>query len=219
MGSCGTGDLVAGVFPVTELIQLISLALTPAPPLPAATLSAETKMRLTKAIRASRANGALSRGPKTIEGRRRSSLNATRHGLLAKGVVLRNESAENFAALLAQHIAKLDPADDVEQCAIEEMVSSVWRIRRLWGIEKSLFNEEIDKSTATDEWARIAAAFHTLADGPDLPLLDRYEGRLHRMYKRAFQNFLLLRNLPNENNQTNLDSDKPIEIKVIDPSL
>jgi hypothetical protein len=176
-------------------------------------------MRLTKAIIASRANGALSRGPRTKDGRRRSSLNALRHGLLAKGVVLENESEETFAALLAQHIAKLAPADDVEQCAIEEMVSSVWRLRRLWSIEKRLLDKGVEKVTGTDEADRIASAFSALAAGPELHLLDRYESRIHRIYRRSLHNFLILRDmdvgqavaLP-ENNQTNLDFDKPSEI-------
>ena len=113
-------------------------------------------MRLSKQILASRRNGARSRGPKTEQGKQRSSTNAIRHGLLAKGVVLKNESEENFAAMLAQHVAKLSPADDVEQGAIEEMVAATWRLRRLWAIETQLLNDGIAKRPGTDEMRRIA---------------------------------------------------------------
>jgi hypothetical protein len=150
-------------------------------------------MKISKALLARRANGALSRGPKTPEGKRRSSLNALRHGLLSKGVVLQNESEETFNIVLAQHHAKLRPADDVEACAVEEMVASAWRLRRLWSIETRLFDRAVAKSTETDEADRIADAFSTLAAGPELHLIDRYETHLHRIYQRSFQNLLLLR--------------------------
>lgn len=54
-------------------------------------------------ILSSRANGARPRGPTTPAGKQASSLNAIRHGILAKCVVLTNESRENFDILLAQH--------------------------------------------------------------------------------------------------------------------
>ena len=179
--------------------------------------------RLSKAVKASRANGARSRGPVTDEGKRRSSLNALRHGLLAKNVVLNNESEELFTALLSKHIIKFDPADDVEQCAVDEMVASVWRMRRLWAIEKSLFQKATEKRTGNDELERLSSAFSDLAATPELQLLDRYEARLHRMYQRSLYNFLILRefDLPDSqfdpagsadttNYQTNLFPDMPL---------
>jgi hypothetical protein len=77
-----------------------------------------------KRILSSRANGALSRGPTSPAGKQASSLNAIRHGLLAKCVVLTNESRENFDILMAQHIDRYRPADDVELSVVEEMASA-----------------------------------------------------------------------------------------------
>ena len=90
-------------------------------------------------VLSSRANGALSRGPKTPEGQRRSSMNAVRHGLLAKCVVLANESEQAFKDVLAQHFGRLGPADGVELGMIEEMAAAFWRLRRLWAIENPAF--------------------------------------------------------------------------------
>src|SRR5271154_3959208 len=89
---------------------------------------------------ATRAHGRLSRGPKTAAGKQRSSMNATRHGLLAKNILLDDESKETFAMVLNQHLAKFDPADDVERNTVEEMAASAWRMRRGWAIETALFN-------------------------------------------------------------------------------
>src|SRR3954463_13134674 len=149
-------------------------------------------MRLSKRILASRANGARSRGPKTAEGKRRSSANAVRHGLLSRTIVMHNESQENFAALLDQHLRKLAPADAVEYGVVEEMAAATWRLRRLWAVETRLLDQGVAKCPGADELSRIAETFSAMAAGPELPLLDRYEGRLHRMYQRSLHNFMLL---------------------------
>jgi hypothetical protein len=151
-------------------------------------------------IRASRANGARSRGPKTIAGKQSSSRNALRHGLLAKQVVLANEAAPNFDIVVAQHIRRFGPADGVELGMIEEMASAFWRLRRAWAIETNLMDQGVEAAQPRGELSRIAAAFSALADTPQLALLHRYEARLHRMYQRSMNTFLLLHKtkLPNE---------------------
>lgn len=160
--------------------------------------------RLSKRTIASRANGALSRGPVTPEGKRKSSINALRHGLLSQCIVLENESEEHFDALLQQHANKFQPLDDVEQCAIEDMTAANWRLRRLWSIEATLFDEAVDKNPKPTERSRLAAAFSDLTATRELDLIDRYEARLHKMYQRALLNLVVLRRmdenslLPNE---------------------
>ena len=106
-------------------------------------------MNSLRRIQASRRNGARSREPKTPAGKSRSSQNAIRHGLLAKGTVLSNESQENFQALLDQHIERFAPLDGVAFGMIEEMASSCWRLRRAWIIEKDLFDKALANHTTT----------------------------------------------------------------------
>jgi hypothetical protein len=142
-------------------------------------------MRSLRRINSSRANGARSRGPITPEGKERSSANALRHGLLAKCIVLENESSECFDELVTQHQERFAPADGVEFAMIEEMVAANWRMRRAWAIENRLMEKAIRNQPPGDEAARIAAAFSHLAASPELNLLHRYEARLHRIYQRA----------------------------------
>jgi hypothetical protein len=151
-------------------------------------------------INASRANAARSTGPVTPEGKARSSANAIRHGLLARCVVLENESGPCFDDLLTQHIERFAPADGVEFAMIEEMAAANWRMRRAWAIENRLMEKATRKQPPGDELSRMAAAFSELAASPELSLLHRYEARLHRIYQRALDNLLLLREpeLPNE---------------------
>ncbi len=146
-----------------------------------------------KRILASRANGAKSRGPVTPEGKRRVSSNAVRHGLLARAIVLEDESSEGFRALFDQHLERLQPADGVELGMIEEMAASYWRLRRAWAIETCLMDQAIAQEGSAEPLDRITGAFRSLTGSGSLALLHRYETRLHSMYQRALRNLLLLR--------------------------
>jgi hypothetical protein len=180
-------------------------------------------------VLASRANGARSNGPSTPLGKQRSSQNALRHGLLARCVVLENESRESFETLLGQHLDRFQPADGVEFGMIEEMVSSYWRMRRAWALETRMFENQIaaqpDAPSTADpasaELDRMATAFSNLAESPSLALMHRYETRLHLMHQRALHNFLLLRNLdpPNEPNPISEHPGALITLPAPSPSL
>ncbi len=94
-------------------------------------------MNLSKRAIASRAHDAKSRGPKSDAGRRRSSQNAIRHGLLAQCIVLKEECADTFQKVLDYHVAKFKPAADVDFGIVEDMVAAPWRMRRAWTIEST----------------------------------------------------------------------------------
>jgi hypothetical protein len=162
--------------------------------------------RSKRKIESSRANGAKSKGPKTPEGKRRSSYNAVRHGLLADCVVLASEDHANFEALVQQFVARFEPLDDVEFGMVEEMASTTWRMRRGWAAETELMDQAILRHTGPRP---LAAAFTELAAAPALALLHRYETRLSRMYHRALHNLLTLREKKAQLQQ--LKTDPPAE--------
>src|SRR5690348_7263099 len=136
-------------------------------------------------IDASKRNGARSQGPKTPAGKRRSSINAMRHGLLVKCVVLETESEEQFLLLLAQHQGKFAPRDDIEFGLIEDMAACYWRLRRAMAIERRLFDEAMDKSSDPDGLHRLGKAWDQIGDSPKLLHLHRYQVMLNRMHHRA----------------------------------
>src|ERR1035441_5160167 len=100
-------------------------------------------------------------------------------------------SPEGATAVMAGHIARLNPADGVECAMIEEMVASHWRPRRAWAIEARMLEKQIAAQTAAGDLDRTANAFSALADPPATAL----------MYQRAMHNLLLrVIELPNEPN-------------------
>jgi hypothetical protein len=155
-------------------------------------------------IESSRANGARSRGPVTDSGKQIASQNARRHALLARIVLLKNESPDGFAEVLTGHLERFQPADGVEFGIVEEMAAAWWRLRRAWSIETQLLNQCLDVPEPGDGTGLLAAAFKDPADSHGLALLYRYETRLHGVYQHAMKNLLLL-HIPNVPNETAYD--------------
>ncbi len=144
-------------------------------------------------LEAARANGALGRGRKTPAGLARSAQNAYRHGLLASCVLLPDEMREDFEELHRQFRDRFLPVDGVEDGLIEEMVSSFWRMRRACAMETNLLTYNIQEQGDNDRAMRPANAFTQLSATPDFNLLHRYEARLQRMFQRAMDNLMRLR--------------------------
>jgi hypothetical protein len=93
---------------------------------------------------ASRRNGAKSRGPKTLEGKARSSQHALRHGLRAdKFVVVGDESAQEFKALETALIDELAPDGALQGLLARRTARAAWRLERAERIEAELFAREM----------------------------------------------------------------------------
>jgi hypothetical protein len=141
----------------------------------------------------SRANGAKSRGPKTAEGREKSSRNSLSHGFTSKKtMVLHCESEEEFQLMLGRYAATYQPGSPVEEGLVNEMVAARWRMQRLRLIETALLDsemqrEELPESETTDDPAfQLAFAFRRLVDESHaISLASRYESRLHRIHERS----------------------------------
>lgn len=147
---------------------------------------------------ASRINGAKSRGAVTPEGRRMSTAGATKHGLLAKAIVIPGESADRLAALSARFHAEFRPRTEAEAHHVETMILCRWRLHRVWELETASLNYEIEKLSAAldqhDPRVRAAVAFRNLADNSNLlELLNRYETKFARAFIRAHQCLLELK--------------------------
>lgn len=145
-------------------------------------------------IDSSRANGALSHGPVSVEGKRRAELANMRHGLLARCVVVENESREIFDLVLSQHIEYFKPLNAVELGMVEDITCAYWRLRRIQAIETSMFNSGVRKQDPVNELERLELAFAGLSETSKFNVLNRYESRLQRTYQRALRNLATLRN-------------------------
>src|ERR1700693_5424697 len=84
------------------------------------------------------ANAQLSTGPRTTDGKSRSSQNARQHGLTAQDLVVGPEDREEFEDLLAEFQNDVAPQGAVQQILFDELVGAAWNLRRIRRMEAQL---------------------------------------------------------------------------------
>jgi hypothetical protein len=135
-------------------------------------------------IEANRRNALKSTGPKTERGKERSRLNALRHGMTAKQLVVSLEDFGDFARFSAELRAALAPGDALEEQLVESIVMTTWRLRRAWRTEAATIQLETRRADARDK-IKVAAIPATWA-GSDLERISRHESALQRSLQRAY---------------------------------
>src|SRR4051812_18623294 len=131
---------------------------------------------------ASCANGARSHGPATPEGKARSALNGTRHGLRGTTfTLLPDEDPAEWAAHINGYLARFRPADAAELACVERLAACDWREGRLLRLEaETLFGGRGDTSEPDPRlgWSRT---------------LPRYAAAIRRDRKEALEQLEMLR--------------------------
>ena len=89
-------------------------------------------------LAANRANAAHSTGPRTEEGQKRSSLNAMKHGLTGRTVLLPREKKQDYDAFSQEIFDQLKPANPMEREKVQLIVDQQWRLRRAAAMENAL---------------------------------------------------------------------------------
>src|SRR5216110_2440149 len=95
-------------------------------------------MATLKQIEANRRNALLSTGPQTPEGKAAVRLNALRHGLRAKTVVLPGEREDRFQKLCDDLHSEWLPQTRTEEIYVEQMAIAQWKLARTEVAEASL---------------------------------------------------------------------------------
>jgi hypothetical protein len=101
-------------------------------------------------VEANRKNGAKSKGPKTDEGKTVVRMNALKHGLLAKELIIQHGDAKEdegeFAEVLQDLCEELSPVGTVEEILVERIAACYWRLRRAARFEVGVLREELDRA-------------------------------------------------------------------------
>jgi hypothetical protein len=113
-------------------------------------------------ITANAANAHLSTGPRTDQGKARSSQNARTHGLTAAQLVIAAEGRQEFDELHAQLQAEIRPQGALQQILFDQLVASAWNLRRIRRMEAELtasvatYLDVLDNPVLTAKLDRLA---------------------------------------------------------------
>jgi hypothetical protein len=107
------------------------------------TAASDTVEAVSRRGEASRKNGSKSRGPTTPEGKARSCLNALKHGLTAKTLVLPGESQEQLQEFIQRFKADLHPQCDTEEYFAQRAAIAAWELDRADRVIAARLNERV----------------------------------------------------------------------------
>ena len=151
-----------------------------------------------KQLQANRKNARLSTGPKTVEGRKRSSMNALPHGLTGQVTTMTEEDRAAHHQFSQALIQSLAPEGAMEIQLAQRIATDSWRLNRASAIEDNLFALGLHQNAGQlcPDHEQIDAALTTARvfteESHQLQILTLYEQRLNRALQK---NLALLQSL------------------------
>jgi hypothetical protein len=121
-------------------------------------------------IEANRLNALKSTGPKSDEGKAKSSMNALRHGLTAEQAVLPHENEDDYEKLREGMLESYAPADAAELAIVEELVNANWRLLRLHRVE-------------TRYWEQLGGSYNRGDEGIAEALLQTPDRQMRNFFR------------------------------------
>src|SRR5271157_2215128 len=160
---------------------------------------------------ANRLNAEKSKGPTSPQGKARSAMNALRHGLTARVVVLPDEDMDAYQAFSKEIVDSLDAQTPVERQFAQTVADNQWRINRIRSIEDGMLGMghfeaagNFDCPTSEIHSAMTAArAFRD--DSKSFVNLSIYEQRLHRSMKESLRQLRERQTERRERGKTEMD--------------
>jgi len=123
-------------------------------------------------IAANRENAKKSSGPKTEEGKAKSSLNRLSHGFASSATIIPGENPEEFKSLLDDLTGEHQPVTPTEQILVEQMAVNQWLTLRAFRLQGYAF---IGQQVTGDKFGLPK----------DLGLLIRYQTSSERAFHKA----------------------------------
>jgi hypothetical protein len=150
-----------------------------------------------KQLAANRANALLSTGP-TEEGKKRSRLNALRHGITGQVITMADEDRAAHDKLSNALMKDLAPQGAMETQLAQRIATDSWRLNRISAIEDNLFalglrdhGGNLEPTNSQIDDALTTARVYTM-ESKQLQLLTLYEQRINRSLQK---NLALLQSL------------------------
>jgi hypothetical protein len=141
-------------------------------------------------IEANRRNAQRSTGPRTPQGRARSSINALRHGITGQVSIMTTEDRAAHDKFVQELIDRLRPEDPLELQFASLVAEDFWRLQRIRSVENDIlalgnFSEAADIDVDHPEIHTSLTRAQTFLDrSKDFERLTLYEQRINRAIEK-----------------------------------
>jgi hypothetical protein len=162
-------------------------------------------------LAANRANSQLSTGPKTSEGKAKSSLNAVKTALTGRTVLLPSDDAASYENHLRNFFKELCPMGLREHAIVQALADNAWRLDRIPALEMAIYAQgriQFAKQFDDEEPALRSGLIelHTfLAYEKQLRNLQLQEARLRRQREQDTAELRVLQQERNTREKDQLD--------------
>src|SRR5437660_7536635 len=157
-----------------------------------------------------RANATHSTGPRTPEGKKRSCLNAMRHGLTGQVIVLPEEDIALYKKHCEEFAEDWHPKGATEKHLVQTLADQQWRLHRAhsreiaaYAIGHDEFGDRIKTGDAAIH-AVLTAAVVDLEQSKDLDRISRYASRIQRDYHMTLRELRAMQSERREREQNDL---------------
>jgi hypothetical protein len=170
-----------------------------------------------KQTQANRLNAQKSTGPRSVEGKAASRMNALKTGIDAESLVVPGESADDLALLTAEYLESCRPATPLERVQVDILIRADWQLRRLARAEAQLWQDADNDLT---ERARAFPLGNAYRDYSNVfTRLQRRIDATERSYRLALRELKQLQaDRPAAPAETAPPQPKPIESETTYPS-
>lgn len=144
-------------------------------------------------IEANRINALKSTGPRSAEGKQRSSLNAIKHGAFVRMKVLPGEDQAEFDQVSSALFQSLSPRSAMQEWLCGQIVEIAWKIKRLGNAELGIYQtrqQQLDEDRDEDDDTILPSETDPLVseiisddDGPITRVME-HQLRLNKMMLR-----------------------------------
>ncbi len=120
-----------------------------------------------------------STGPRSAEGKARSSMNALKSGIYSKSLTIPGENRADLDTLRDEYHQRFRPAVPEQRDLVDTLVRSTWTLRRLAVAEAQVWTYSMDSRFELDDTSPLGHAFN---------FCDKTLTRLHRIVNSTQRN-------------------------------
>jgi hypothetical protein len=138
-----------------------------------------------KQLEANRLNAAKSTGPRSLQGKARSSMNALKSGIDAESQIIRGENVAALDALAADYYHRFHPTTPEQRMLVDTLIDAEWLLRRFRKVEAQLWEKEALSAYKPNQDVILAQAYWSGVDR--FARLQRRIDTAHKNYRTSLQ--------------------------------